>query len=267
MPVVDAAIFLVEDIIRLLEADIPANPNSQKNVRQRNRLETDIAKYFRALEQAFPYDKLAAMYSRYVKESIGSETRGFLDPLLATFDDTLTTTVNGHLSETYLSGQAEMITYGKTKMGIPIAYEGPPISAAVDWAKERGAWLVTNMNAETKKRLAHTISQGIQNKRGIPGLSRDIRTTFADMSKYRSELIARTETANALSQASLDSMADMGIEGKQWITAGDSDVSEECLGNEAEGIVPVNHVFSGGVAAPPQHPDCRCSLAPARLRK
>ena len=123
------------------------------------------------------------------------------------------------------------------------------------------------MNEETKKRLAHTISQGIENKRGIPGLSRDIRKTFADMSKHRSELIARTETASALSTASLDSMADMGIEGKQWITAGDDLVSDECLGNEAEGVIPVGQMFSGGVDAPPQHPDCRCVVAPARLRK
>ena len=70
------------------------------------------------------------------------------------------------------------------------------------------------MSEENKKRLAHTISQGIEQKRGIPGISRDIRKTFDDMSKHRSELIARTETANALSQASLDTMEDMVIDGK-----------------------------------------------------
>ena len=32
------------------------------------------------------------------------------------------------------------------------------------------------------------------------------------MSKYRSQLIARTETANALSEASLDRMAEMAKE-------------------------------------------------------
>ncbi|GAG61049.1 unnamed protein product, partial [marine sediment metagenome] len=83
----------------------------------------------------------------------------------------------------------------------------------------------------------------------------------------RSELIARTETANALSTASLDSMSDMGIEGKEWVTAGDANVSDECQGNEAEGVIPVNQEFSGGVMAPPQHPDCRCTVAPARLSR
>ena len=198
---------------------------------------------------------------------LNKDIDNILNPLLHTFDASLTTTVEGQLAEVYVSGQAEMITWGKTKAGIPIAYEGPPISFAVDWAKDRGALLVTQMDEETKRRLAGVISRGIENKRGIPGLSRDLRTTFADMTKHRSELIARTETANALSEASLNTMKDMGIKGKQWITAGDDDVSDECLGNEAEGVIPANQEFSGGVMAPPQHPDCRCSIAPARLKK
>jgi len=198
---------------------------------------------------------------------ITPDAENIIKPILDTFSKTLSATLEGQLAEVYVSGQAEMITWGKTKGGIPIAYEGPPISQAIDWAKDHGAKLVTQMDEETKRRLASTISNGIKNKRGIPGLSRDIKNTFADMSKHRSELIARTETANALSTASLDSMADMGIEGKQWITAGDADVSDECMGNEAEGVIPVNQTFSGGVDAPPQHPDCRCVVAPARLRK
>ncbi len=190
-----------------------------------------------------------------------------LDPLLATFSEPLELEISGQIAETYISGQAEMITWGKTKGGVPIAYEGPPISQAIDWAEKHGATLVKGLDDVTRERLARTISQGIANKRGIPGLSRDIRNTFADMSKYRSELIARTETANALSTASLDSMADMGIDGKEWVTAGDANVSEDCEANEAEGVIPVNQAFSGGVMAPPQHPDCRCSVSPARLSR
>ena len=198
---------------------------------------------------------------------LNKDIENILDPLLASFDTRLTTNLNGHLSETYISGQAEMITWGKTNAGVPIAFEGPPISQAVNWASKHGATLVTQMDKETQRRLALTISNGIQNKRGIPGLSRDIRKTFDDMGKHRSELIARTETAEALSQASLDNMEAMGIDGKEWVTAGDDLVSDECLGNEAEGVIPTNQTFSGGVSAPPQHGNCRCALAPARLPK
>ena len=198
---------------------------------------------------------------------LNKDIENILDPILDTFDEPLTTMIDGQLATTYISGQVEMITYGKTKLGIPIAYEGPPVSAAVDWAKKRGAALVTQMDATTKERLALHISNGIKNKRGIPGLARDIKAQFADMSKYRSELIARTETANALSTASLDNMEAMDIEGKEWVTAGDSEVSDECLGNEAQGVIPRDEAFSSGASAPPEHPDCRCTLAPARLRR
>lgn len=255
----------LNQIISLLEAQIPANPNSLANQRRRKRLEKELAKYFDRLEQAFPYSELDSIYNRYVKESIGSESRNILDPLLATFNDKLKADIAGHLTTIYTSGSAEMISFGKTKMGVPIAYEGPPIQEAIDWAEKHTATLVKGMDEETKRRLADTIARGIENKRGIPGLSRDIKNQFTDMSRYRSQLIARTETANALSTASLDRMGEMGIEGKEWITAGDDLVSEECLGNEAEGIIPVNQGFSGGVMAPPQHPDCRCTIAPARL--
>ncbi len=257
----------LNQIIELLEADIPANPESPKNKRLRRRLERDMAKYFNDLADAFPYSKLEAIYNRNVKESLSTDTRGILDPLLASFDDQLEVFASGHLSTIYISGQAEMITWGKTKAGIPIAYEGPPISQAVDWAAKRGAQLVTEMDDTTKARLARVIADGIENKRGIPGLSREIRSTFDDMSKFRSQLIARTETANALSNASLDNMEDMGIDGKEWVTAGDSDVSDECLANEAQGMIPRDESFTSGVMAPPQHPNCRCTVAPARLNR
>ena len=254
-------------IIQLLEARIPANPNSLANKRRERSLQRELVKYFNKLEKAFPYSKLSSIYNRYIKESIASESGNILDPILATFNEKLIADIGGQIAEIYFSGSAEMITWGQTKAGVPIAYEGPPISQAIDWAEKHSATLVKGMDEETKRRLAHAISQGIETKRGIPGLARDIRTEFADMSRYRSELIARTETSNALSQASLDRMKDMGIEGKEWITAGDDLVSPECEANEAEGVIPANQTFSGGVMAPPQHPDCRCTVAPARIRK
>ena len=195
---------------------------------------------------------------------LNKDIKNVLDPILATFDDKLEAEISGQVAETYISGQAEMVTWGKTKGGIPIAYEGPPVKQAITWAEKHGAQLVTQMDEETKTRLAKTISDGIKNKRGIPGLQRDIKSTFADMSKYRSQLIARTETADALSTASLDSMKDMGIEGKEWVWPGTGDC-DICSQNEAEGVIPVNQAFSSGDMAPPAHPNCECALAPAIL--
>jgi len=192
--------------------------------------------------------------------TVKSDIDGILNPLLAAFSGPLETMVEGELTSIYASGTAQMTEWA----GLP--FEGPPAQAAVDFARKRGAQLVTEMDDTTKKRLARVISDGIKNKRGVPGLGRDIRKTFTDMTKFRSELIAQTETANALSEASLRRGKELGVSGKEWITAGDDRVSLECQDNEGAGIIPFNQAFPTGKMAPPEHPGCRCALAPATLR-
>ena len=196
-----------------------------------------------------------------------TEIDDILDPLLTTFDKTLITSLNGYLVEIYMTGSAEMITWGKTKGGVPIAYEGPPISEAIEWAEKRAAELVTQMDAETKRRLAQVVSDGIKNKRGVPGLGRDIRKTFDNMTKYRSDLIAKTETRNALFQASHDRMIDMGITGKEWVlgAGGIEGNCPQCQANAAVGIIPVENEFPNPEGS--IHPGCTCAIAPARLGK
>lgn len=251
------------EIIEILEAETPANPLAPKNQKLRGELERKLAKYFISLEQAFPYSAIDKLYNKYA-ESASSDAEKVISNLLSTFDDQLLETLDGELHTIYTSGTAEMTTWGKTKGGIPISYEGPPVQGAIDFARDRGAALVTQMDDESKRRLSKVISDGIANKRGIPGIQRDLRTTFTDMSKFRSTMIARTETADALSQASLASMEDMGIEGKEWVVNQPCDI---CLANEADGVIPVNQSFSSGDQAPPAHPNCECALAPALLKK
>jgi len=187
---------------------------------------------------------------------------GSLTPLVVALSAGLLASVRDELLLIYKSGEAEMTAWAKLTIASP-----PAPKVAIDFARERGAQLVTQMNETTKKRLANVISDGIKNKRGVPGISQDIRKTFADMTRYRSELIARTETANALTHASLDRMGDLGVDGKEWVTVGDDRVSLECQSNEAQGVIPIDQEFTSGVMGPPQHPACRCAIAPVMLRK
>ena len=191
--------------------------------------------------------------------SLNSEIDDILDPLLATFASTLTSTIEGELVTIYVSGTAQMTEWA----GLP--FEGPPSKAAVDFARKRGAKLVTQIDEETRRRLRTTISNGIKNKRGVPGLARDIRKTFANMDKFRSELIAKTETADALGQAFMDRGKEIGVTGKEWVTVGDDRVSLECQDNEAAGVIPFNQAFPAGPMTPPQHPGCRCAAAPVMV--
>lgn len=146
-------------------------------------------------------------------------------------------------------------------------FEGPPIQEAIKYAQTRGTQIATKygLPPTSANRLAQIVSDGIRNKRGIPGLARDIRKEFPDISKSQSELIAGTETAEVLSQASQDRMIAMGVDGKEWVCAPDS--CDICRANAAVGAIPANQMFPGGVMHPPQHEGCRCALAPARLAR
>ena len=193
------------------------------------------------------------------------EISDLLEPILWAYRDRLEAIIGSHAVTAYLEGTAQMMEYGRTlTTDMPIYYEGPPVQDAINYANKHAAQLVTKIDQETKERLAKVIGDAIENKRGIPGLSRDIRKEFDDMSKYRSQMIARTETADSLSQGSLDRMKDMGITGKEWVRGG-SDECDICQGNEDAGVIAVDKSFPSGHTRTPGHPQCLCTTAPAML--
>jgi len=58
----------LDELIAVLEATIPANPNSPKNVKLADELEKDLKKYFKELEGAVPMEKLEIIYNKYVEQ-------------------------------------------------------------------------------------------------------------------------------------------------------------------------------------------------------
>jgi len=187
----------------------------------------------------------------------------FIDPILALFTDDLTYRLNGYLATVYLRGSAQMIQWGRTKTtDMPIYYEGPPMQDAINYAREHTASLVKGLNDETRDRMQEVIENAISEKRGIDGLSRDLRKVFDDMSMNRSQVIARTETCDALESAFMDRAKDLGVTGKEWIVTDPCDI---CQANGDAGAIGINETFPSGDMRPPQHPNCRCALAPVML--
>jgi SPP1 gp7 family putative phage head morphogenesis protein len=84
---------------------------------------------------------------------------------------------------------------------------------------------------------------------------------FQRLLKDRRETIANTEANRAVSAGDMLEAKNTGARFKVWQTTGDERVSEECQANEAQGPIPIDDDFDGGVAAPPQHPNCRCSVS------
>ena len=141
----------VDSLITMLEAQIPANPHSPDNLKLGDPLEKKLSKYFLDLGNAFPYHRLAGIYNTYVQESLASSTDGLIGPVLARFNFTLKLMIDDHITKVYVQGSAEMISWGKTKGHIPIAFEGPPMSGAIEFAKKRSATLIPELTGTTQE--------------------------------------------------------------------------------------------------------------------
>ena len=57
----------LDDLIVVLEAQLPANPSSPQNVKLANELEKDIKKYFGKLETLISTEKLGQIYDKYAE--------------------------------------------------------------------------------------------------------------------------------------------------------------------------------------------------------
>jgi SPP1 gp7 family putative phage head morphogenesis protein len=106
------------------------------------------------------------------------------------------------------------------------------------------------------------VADAVRDGDGTDELAQRLSTSFS-FSEARAENIARTEIARADSEGAIAGWEESGIvKGKSWLTAGDDRVSEECMRNQAKGVVSLDYVYEFGVKSPPQHPRCRCTLLP-----
>jgi SPP1 gp7 family putative phage head morphogenesis protein len=155
---------------------------------------------------------------------------------------------------------------------------------AVDYADERAAELVgmrydelgrlvENPDAEwaitdsTRDFLRAAVSDAITGGWSNDQLAAAIGQSYG-FSKDRAMMIARTETSMASNKGAVIGYKASGLVAlKQWLTAEDDDVEEECLENAAagpggDGVIPLDDDYPSGDDAPPAHPNCRCVIAP-----
>jgi SPP1 gp7 family putative phage head morphogenesis protein len=182
-----------------------------------------------------------------------------LEPVIQRLSPILMAAMIDELVAIYTQGWREIGEYGKKKVGFKISFDVPPYEEALDWATKHCAKLITQIDDETKTRIAQAVSRAIDEGKGVPGLAKNIRDEIMDMTRYRSQMIARTETANALQTASLDTAKKMGATHKEWVA--EPSGCEICLSNDAEGPIPVSKSFRSGDMNPAAHPNCRCGLA------
>jgi SPP1 gp7 family putative phage head morphogenesis protein len=152
---------------------------------------------------------------------------------------------------------------------------------AREWAQQRAAELVgmrregefyvPNPNAAwaidatTRDMLRTEVEKAIKAGDSTTDLARRLRNAYA-FSDERARMIARTEVARADSYGALLGWAASGVvTGKFWQTAEDDRVSKACVNNQLVGPVALDWDYGDGVMAPPEHPNCRCTLLPEVL--
>lgn len=109
-----------------------------------------------------------------------------------------------------------------------------PTSSATDRAvaylSERGAELVTQVNATTKRKIAKALAAGTADGDSLAQLTTRVRKVFTEAADHRARAIARTEVLQATQFGQLEGYRDSGrVVGKRWNTAQDERVRDSHL--------------------------------------
>lgn len=123
------------------------------------------------------------------------------------------------------------------------------------------------IDESTREMVRANVEQAMQDGWSNDRLAAELRNSYA-FSNERAATIARTETQLAANQGAVNGYRASGVvDGKQWLTAEDDLVSEDCqlngeAGDQGDGVIGLDEAFPSGDDAPPAHPNCRCSIAP-----
>ncbi len=259
---------LREAISSLLEAIRGRQPgiDSLKAKKLTRKFARELSLYFRQLGRNLPYRDLPGYLDRNaVIKEVAPDDEALRMAANATeaMNQRLDAIMRTNIENGWILGATQAHQIFRLEPSFSVLDDG-----AVRWMNNRAAEMVTKINAETRQLLADTLARGARAGDSTATLAKRIRSEVASMANVtegRAHLIATTELNNAMSEASLQTYTRLGVAGKSWSTVGDDRVSEDCLANEADGIIPMENSFSAGKQRPPQHPGCRCTLVPERM--
>lgn len=98
------------------------------------------------------------------------------------------------------------------------------------WLEQAAFTFAQQVNATTIEQLREVLSSGIDNGMSIDELAEEIKRVFADISEGRAQLIARTETTEAVNAGGLEAARQSGVvAGKVWLSALDPRVRDSHL--------------------------------------
>jgi len=258
---------LLQEIQSLMEALTMTGVRTRQAKQLEARLTRAMSLYFRRLAKKFPYSSLTSYVNQYrskeaeasrLVEAKKDDAKKILGKAVETGSDDLIIVIENGATKAYELGSSQAAAAIKIKPTFALVDEG-----AKKWIRKRAAGQVTNINEVTRDRLARVLIEGVDRGQPVPKISRSIRSEILEMTRYRANMIAQNELNESMSEASMQTYKRLDITYKSWSSA--LEPCEICEANEAEGVVPIDHIFSSGHRRPPAHPHCLCTITPEKV--
>ena len=126
--------------------------------------------------------------------------------------------------------------------------------------KERGTNMITTVAANKQKSLLNYIENEADQGKPMKEVSQNALEKFSlPLEKYEVDRIAKTETAWAANQGSMEAGKELGIDKFEVLLDPDAcDICQDAYGTEE--VMDEDELDSEGV--PPLHPNCQCVVEP-----
>lgn len=130
---------------------------------------------------------------------------------------------------------------------------------ALKYVTQHGLDLAKGINKTTRNQMRRVIRAGLKDGLSTQDIAKNVQSKMKLMSKYRSTLIAQTETIGAQAQGTILVGKEIGVDKvlKRWL---DLRVNHDPICAALHGVtIRLDEMFDGGFDGPPAHPGCQCS--------
>lgn len=154
-----------------------------------------------------------------------------------------------------------------------------PPSAALEFLGTYKVRLADSITDDLAQSLNAAIRGGLEAGDSYDQIARRITEQTGEIAGYRAERIARTETANALTEGRIFAWDDLGVPRKQWGLSGNPCEVCQAIAATYVGPIPMTQAFFKvgdtipgtaytvewrDINGPPSHPNCSCFLIPVQ---
>lgn len=143
------------------------------------------------------------------------------------------------------------------QFGATFDLHNPAVTDAINAQVNR----LTGVEDTTYNAIKTALAQGEAAGEPMSKLAARVSQVFESASASRAEMIARTEVIGAANTGKLLAAQQSTpiVQSKQWLATEDNRTCLECESLDGE-EQPLDGQFSDGTTAPPDHPNCRCTL-------